>query len=148
MELKIPPVVLVVIAASLMWLIDALLPSKAFHGAAFVASVMALAGITVCAAGIVSFRRAGTTVNPLAPERASRLVAHGIYRYTRNPMYLGFALLLAAWGILLSNLFALLVVPAFILCMNRWQIRPEERALESLFGEAYRVYRSSVRRWI
>ena len=148
MALKIPPLVLVIIAALLMWLIDALLPAKTIPGAALVACAVALAGIAVCASGVLAFRRAGTTVNPLEPERASTLVVRGIYRYTRNPMYLGFALLLAAWGILLSNLAALLAVPAFILYMNAWQIAPEERALAARFGDEFRTYMHSVRRWL
>lgn len=148
MELKIPPVALVIIAATSMWLIDRLLPSNAFAAGAVVAFAVALAGIAVCTAGVLAFRRAGTTVNPLEPERASRLVVRGVYRHTRNPMYLGFALLLLSWGIALSSLVALLVVPAFVLYMNRWQIAPEERALESLFGDDWHAYRRSVRRWL
>lgn len=152
MALKIPPLALVFIGALLMWLIDIAFPMPSMQGVARVANIVAVAvaaaGIAVCAAGVLSFRRAGTTVNPLEPERASKLVVRGIYRYTRNPMYLGFALLLAAWGMFLSNAVALAVVPAFVLYMNRWQIAPEERALESLFGDDWRAYRRSVRRWV
>lgn len=152
MALKIPPLALVFIGALLMWLIDIAFPMPSMQGVARVVNIVAIAvavaGIAVCAAGVLSFRRAGTTVNPLEPERASKLVVRGVYRYTRNPMYLGFALLLAAWGMFLSNAVALAVVPAFVLYMNRWQIAPEERALESLFGDDWRAYRRSVRRWV
>ncbi|HEX6927780.1 MAG TPA: isoprenylcysteine carboxylmethyltransferase family protein, partial [Gammaproteobacteria bacterium] len=82
------------------------------------------------------------------PGRASALVVAGIYRRSRNPMYLGFALLLLALGIHLRSLSALLILPAFVLYMNRFQIAPEERALEARFGEEYNVYRQSVRRWL
>lgn len=152
MALKIPPLALVFIGALLMWLIDIAFRMPSMQGVARVVNIVAIAvavaGIAVCAAGVLSFRRAGTTVNPLEPERASKLVVRGVYRYTRNPMYLGFALLLAAWGMFLSNAVALAVVPAFVLYMNRWQIAPEERALESLFGDDWRAYRRSVRRWV
>ncbi|HEX7030662.1 MAG TPA: isoprenylcysteine carboxylmethyltransferase family protein [Gammaproteobacteria bacterium] len=133
-----------------MWLLDRFVPalSFSFPGIRVVALLPALAGIAVCAAGVLSFQRAGTTTNPLDPGRASKLVVAGIYRYSRNPMYLGFALLLAAWGVFLGNLAALLAVAAFIIYMNRFQVAPEERALEALFGEEYRAYRRSVRRWI
>ena len=148
MNPKIPPLVIVLIGALLMWLLDGLLPMPALPGMPMTAILIALAGVAVCAAGVLTFRRAGTTVNPLEPARASALVVRGIYRATRNPMYLGFALLLVAWGVWLSNAVALLIVPAFVLYMNRWQIAPEERALEALFGDSYRAYRESVRRWI
>ena len=148
MNVKIPPLAIVFIGALLMWLPGALLPAPQLPAMPLIAAILALAGIATCAAGVLSFRLAGTTVNPLEPERATALVVRGIYRFTRNPMYLGFALLLAAWGVFLANAIALLVVPAFIMYMNRWQIAPEERALEALFGDDYRAYRASVRRWI
>ena len=107
----------------------------------------ALVGLTICLAGVWSFHRAHTTVNPLHPERASALVESGIYRYTRNPMYLGFVLILLAWALLLGSPVAILGVPGFILYMNRFQIVPEERALAALFGTAFSRYCERVRRW-
>ena len=67
------------------------------------ALALAALGAGVCLAGVASFRRARTTVNPLVPEQASSLVQAGIYRHTRNPMYLGFAILLVAWAALLGR---------------------------------------------
>jgi protein-S-isoprenylcysteine O-methyltransferase Ste14 len=89
-----------------------------------------------------------TTTNPLKPANASALVVRGIYRVTRNPMYLGLAALLAAWAIYLSSLAALAVLPLFVLYINRFQIAPEERALRSRFGAEFEAYRARVRRWI
>jgi protein-S-isoprenylcysteine O-methyltransferase Ste14 len=97
---------------------------------------------------VVSFRRAKTTVNPMTPDAASSLVVSGIYRYTRNPMYLGFLLILTGWAALLSNMLALAVLPAFVVFMNRFQISPEERVLASLFPVDYAEYRARVRRWL
>jgi protein-S-isoprenylcysteine O-methyltransferase Ste14 len=107
-----------------------------------------LLGITVCLAGVLSFRRARTTVNPLKPQSASALVNSGIYRYTRNPMYLGFAIMLLAWTLLLAWPPALLGVAGFVLYINHLQIIPEERALSSLFGEDFAHYCTQVRRWL
>ncbi len=107
-----------------------------------------LLGLGVCLAGVLSFHRARTTVNPLRPERASALVDGGIYQYTRNPMYLGFATVLVAWSLALASPLAMLGVAAFVLYMNRFQISPEERALATLFGEEFIAYRSRVRRWL
>ncbi|MDR9437787.1 MAG: isoprenylcysteine carboxylmethyltransferase family protein, partial [Thiohalophilus sp.] len=70
------------------------------------------------------------------------------YRYTRNPMYLGFLLMLVAWGLFLGSVFAALLLPLFIIYMNRFQILPEERHMRALFGEAYLHYMSQVRRWL
>ncbi|MCY1553776.1 Phospholipid methyltransferase [compost metagenome] len=107
-----------------------------------------LAGAFVALFGVASFRRAKTTVNPTTPGAASALVDSGIYRYSRNPMYLGLLLVLAGWGLWLAHALALLGLPAFVVYMNRFQIAPEERALTAVFGDAFAAYRQKVRRWI
>lgn len=150
LELKVPPVLVVAIAAALMWLTAWAPPaaSLALPGRVPAAILAALAGGVFAVAGIVEFRRARTTANPLKPANASSLVRGGIYKLTRNPMYFGMALLLLGWGIHLSNPVCLAVLFAFVAYMNRFQILPEERALEALFGEEFTAYRVSVPRWI
>jgi protein-S-isoprenylcysteine O-methyltransferase Ste14 len=136
--------------AIVMWLLQAVTPSVdvalAYRIAAAV--IICLLGAFFCIAGVVSFRRAKTTVNPLMPNAASSLVTSGIYRYSRNPMYVGFALFLVAFSALLGSPWSLLGVFAFVLYMNRFQIEPEERALVMLFGEEFVRYKESVRRWV
>jgi protein-S-isoprenylcysteine O-methyltransferase Ste14 len=150
LELKFPPVAQFVAAAALMWLLALLAP---FAGLPIPARLL-LASLVLLAAGLVglasvrTFARAGTTVNPLRPESASQLVAHGIYRYSRNPMYLALLLALLAWGVLLANALALAVIPGFVVAMNRLQIEPEERALAAIFGQDFEGYRRRVRRWL
>lgn len=150
LDLRIPPLLLVVLVAALMWVAAFALPPLTIPvpGAAVIAAVLVLAGFVVAGAGVIGFRRARTTVNPLEPERASALVVTGVYRHTRNPMYVGFALALLGWAAYLSNLGALLLVGGFVLYMNRFQIRFEERALEKAFGADYAAYRARTRRWI
>lgn len=150
LELKVPPVLVVAIAALLMWAAAWLLPALAIAlpGRVPAAIAAVLVGFLCTAAGVVEFRRARTTVNPLKPRDASSLVAGGIYRLTRNPMYLGFALALLGWGVFLANPVSIAVLFLFVAYMNRFQIVPEERALEALFGDAFAAYRSKVRRWI
>ncbi|MEY4764441.1 MAG: hypothetical protein RI907_1114 [Pseudomonadota bacterium] len=114
----------------------------------WVAVLCALAGAGVAMAGVVAFKRSQTTVNPFTPERASSLVASGIYRYSRNPMYLGFFLALIGWAAWLSNLLAPAVLPLFIAYMNRFQIQPEEGALRLRFGDEFQRYALQVRRWV
>src|SRR5678809_532732 len=129
LELKVPPAAVVVVSAALMWLASWILPSFGFGFPArglFVVS-FAGAGLVTSALGVVSFRRARTTINPTRPGSSTCLVRSGVYTFTRNPMYLGFLLVLIGWAIFLSNSLAFLLLPAFILYMNRFQIEPEER---------------------
>jgi len=84
----------------------------------------------------------------MSPETASRLVDSGIFRFSRNPMYLALLMALGAWGIFLGNLWGLLLIAGFVFYMNQFQIKPEERALETTFGPAYINYKSKVRRWL
>ena len=72
----------------------------------------------------------------------------GVYTITRNPMYLGLAIVLLGWACFLSNALAFAFIPAFVLYMNRFQIGPEEAVLGGMFGEQYTSYRSRVRRWL
>ena len=150
LELKIPPVAVGFIVGGLMWFAKRSAPALTvmFPGRQGLALLAAVAGAIIMALGVVSFRRADTTVNPMKPRTASSLVVSGIYNLTRNPMYLGFFLILIGWAIFLSHALSVLLLPAFVWYMNRFQIEPEERALASLFGEAFEAYRTRVRRWL
>jgi protein-S-isoprenylcysteine O-methyltransferase Ste14 len=150
LELKLPPLALVVIVAALMWVASAAAPALEFFVPAkfFWLVSLVLIGVATCLSGVTSFRRAKTTVNPTKPDATSALVVSGIYKHTRNPMYVGFVLVLLGWCAFLSNLAALALVPVFIVYMNRFQIQPEERVLSSLFPDEYPAYRAKVRRWV
>lgn len=150
LDTKIPPLLVVAMAALLMWAATALPPHLDWPlwVRAVDALLLALIGASICGAGLWQFRRARTTVNPVEPQRASALVTTGIYSITRNPMYLGFALLLAGWGVYLASPWAVVVLAGFVGYLTRFQIMPEERALQGLFGEEFERYRSQVRRWI
>lgn len=150
LELKIPPLVLVAVLALVMWFAAAYTPG--WPGAeplqTWLPRILLAAGALLMAMGAVAFRRHRTTVDPTRPDDASALVTSGVYRVTRNPMYLGMLLVLLAWGVALKSPVALLVVAGFVLYMNRFQITPEERALRNRFGEAFDDYCRSVRRWL
>jgi protein-S-isoprenylcysteine O-methyltransferase Ste14 len=150
LELKIPPVALVIIIGFAMWLGRAFAPvfNFQFPFQSIVAWLFAFLGITVSALGFLEFRRAKTTLNPTTPGSSSSLVTHGVYQHTRNPMYLGFLLILLGWATATANLLAFLFLPAFVLYMNEFQITPEERALVGIFGDEFKRYCSHVRRWI
>lgn len=150
LELKVPPPALALGIAVLMWLLSRIAPALAFEFAAgsLIGSVLALVGIATSVAGVVTFARAKTTLNPTTPQASTSLVSGGIYRVTRNPMYLGLLLILTAWAFYLSNVLPFLLLPVYIFYINRFQIAPEERALSSLFGREFASYQSRVRRWI
>ena len=152
LELKVPPVALALITAAGMLALAWLLPAAALPlpatGARLAAGALGAAGIAVALAGVLAFRRMRTTVNPMAPERATALVAVGVFRASRNPMYLGMLLVLAGWAVFLGNAAAALLVPAFVAWMTRFQILPEERALTARFGASYLDYCARVRRWL
>jgi protein-S-isoprenylcysteine O-methyltransferase Ste14 len=93
-----------------------------------------------------AFKRAGT---PLSPYREStQLVMSGPYRLTRNPAYLGFALIYCAIAVLAASLWVLAALPAVLLVIDRGVIAREERFLERKFGEPYRLYKQRTRRWL
>lgn len=150
LELKIPPVVQVVIIAGLMWALAGLLPGLSFAipGSPLVALGIAMTGVVVALLGVLEFRTAGTTVDPRVPEQSASLVVRGVYRVSRNPMYVGFLLMLTGWAVFLGNIASLLLLPVFILYMNRFQIVPEEQYMREKFGEAYAQYQATVRRWL
>ena len=150
LELKVPPAAQFLAVALGMWLIADYVPLVSVDIPARKLLVVLFACLSAIAAipAIAAFRSAGTTVDPRRPEEASRLVVRGIYRYSRNPMYLGLLCLLFAWAFYLSNLLGFACLPLFVLSMNRLQIRPEEEGMEKQFGDEYRAYRKSVRRWI
>ena len=150
LELKIPPVVLVILFAVAMWLLAQWVPSVVLplSWRQLFAGSFAVAGVSIALAGVLAFRRANTTVDPRMPQQSSSLVIRGIYRHSRNPMYVGFLSLLAALACYLMNAAAFALLPLFVLYMNRFQIVPEERFLLQKFGADYQAYCERVRRWL
>lgn len=150
LSLKVLPVGVFVVAMVLaklvaVWMPSTILPTQAVMPLVFVLIVI---GLFFGLSGVGLFRRFKTTVNPVSPEQATTLVTSGIYRYSRNPMYLGLLFCLLAWICYLGSLVALIVAPLFVIYMNLFQIIPEEQVLTRLFGEQYTAYCASVRRWL
>lgn len=150
LELRVPPPVVALAFGLLMWFASSLAAPVAvpFGYRAGVAAVLAFTGVLIDVVAIISFWRARTTINPTKPGKTSALVTGGLYRLTRNPMYLGLLLCLLAWAVYLSSWPALLVVPVFVIYINRFQIQPEERVMLSQFGPEYTSYQARVRRWL
>lgn len=150
LALKVPPLLLAVLFAAGMAGLSAWLPRVEIALPIKIAliGVIALSGVLFALAGVIAFRRHKTTVDPRFPEQASALVDSGIYQFTRNPMYVGFALWLCAWVVYLQSPWLVLGVGGFVLYMNRFQIEPEEQILLTLFGLSYEHYKQRVRRWL
>ena len=153
-EHKIPPPVIDLAIGVLMWVLARAVPSaqlwpvEPLSIATLAGLCVAFAGGLVALAGALEFNRARTTVNPLSPHRASALVTTGIYRFTRNPMYLGMLLVLVGWGVYLGNAAAWLALPLFVWLLNNLQVKSEERILRERFREEYERYAERVGRWV
>ena len=150
MKAKIPPPLWLLVFGAVMWFV-----AKSAYGypidipyALVIALPIGVLGALCSVAGIREFGRVSTTVNPLKPEEASTLVTTGVYQVTRNPMYVGLFLILTGWAVWLSGLGNLPLLIVFLLVMTEMQIKPEEKALQTLFGQEYEEYRQRVRRWI
>ena len=150
LELKFPPPIVGGLIAFGMWLVAEYPPTLAWDSTIrFVAAgLLSTVGLSIDVAGVASFMRRKTTVNPMQPGKTAALVTTGVYSISRNPMYTGFTLVLTAWGVYLSALWPLLGPVLFVLYITRFQIVPEERMLREKFGDAFVAYSSRVRRWL
>ncbi len=150
LETKIPPPLLGFVTALLMWLLAQLLPTLSMVSSNLyrVGIVVMLAGFCLDVIGLLQFRTNSTTINPLSPEKASSMVTTGLYKYSRNPMYLGLLIMLSGWALYLGNLASFACLPIFVRLITKFQILPEERILKKKFGAPYEEYLGNVRRWI
>ncbi|GAA6134726.1 isoprenylcysteine carboxylmethyltransferase family protein [Oceaniserpentilla sp. 4NH20-0058] len=149
LELLLPPLPLTFFIAALMWLIDqSLAVHIQFSGQALFATFLLILGILFIFPAAVSFIRAKTTVDPRTPNKSNSLVITGLYRISRNPMYVGMVLCLLALSLSQGNIINLMLSFAFVGYLNRFQIQPEEHFLKEKFGEQYVQYCTHVRRWI
>ena len=147
---KVPPLLVTVLFGLVMAWIAHLFPGALEPGPWRTAAAIAceIFGWTVGLLAVWTFRRARTTVNPLHPEGVTSLVTHGIFRFSRNPMYVGVVALLLGWALWLGVPWVFLGPPALMLFLQRYQILPEERILTERFGSAYLAYCKRVRRWL
>lgn len=150
LELKIPPPIIAILCALGMWQIAQYTPpylvAPSLKWGIVVFFIVIGAAFDISA--LLAFRRHKTTINPLHPEKTSAMVSAGVYQITRNPMYVGMACFLMAWVAYLETSSALLGVIVFVLYITKFQIKPEERMLTELFGDAFIQYQQRVRRWL
>ena len=150
MKNRVPPPIWMLLTGAIMWGIarspfafSVELPYTAEAG-----TLLIVLGIAVITLGITQFAKLKTTVNPLDLTESTRLATQGIYKYTRNPMYLGLTLILTGWGLHLDSPVNILCLIGFVVLITEVQIKPEEAALRGLFGGEYETYCRRVRRWL
>ena len=150
LELKIPPLLVWLVIAGAMLGVAYSAPSLSFTlaGSSAIALALVSLGGALAFAGVIAFRNKGTTVNPLTPSASSSVVSSGVYRVSRNPMYLGLSFVLLGWAAYLWTPWSLLGPIVFVMYIARFQIEPEERVLLTLFGSEYSAYKAKVRRWL
>lgn len=144
----LPPPLWALLFAGAMWGAARLGPELDFTGRRVLAGLLVILGLGVDASALIQFRRHRTTIDPTRPARASALVTTGIYRVSRNPMYLGMATVLTGVAVWMGSPPALALVPVFVWVITACQIRPEEAVMRRLFGEAYGAYAAAVPRWV
>lgn len=145
LETRIPPPFLFLALVAIVWTLPGSIsiPAQSVFGVPVL-----LAGLAINAWPKLLLRKAGTTLNPLHPELSSALVTSGLYRHSRNPMYLGYALALLGCVICMGKPFGLIAVAFFVCYVTIFQIRPEERQLAARFPVEYAAYKKAVRRWV
>ncbi len=148
LEKKIPPPIVTLIFVGLAYICAISTPNEYYGRFVSIAFGSVLTGLIAIIVANIQFRKASTTINPMQPETASTLVDTGLFAQSRNPMYVGMAMILTGFCIYFGSLFGLLAIPAFVQYMNRFQIIPEEEALHKVFGQSYTNYCNTVRRWI
>jgi protein-S-isoprenylcysteine O-methyltransferase Ste14 len=149
-ENRIPPPLVMLATALAMWGASRYLPTLALLPIVRfgVGVILIGTGLYLDVRALLDFRKAKTTVNPIALDKATALVTTGVYGVTRNPMYAGMASLLTAEAFLLSNLWLLIGPLAFAFYITVFQIAPEERVMQAKFGQAFTAYKARVKRWI
>lgn len=150
MKLKIPPVFVTFIFAMLMYVLTRFVPIGhfGFAGRTYAVYGLSLLAVVIMLVSVIQFFMSKTTVDPSNLNKTSKLVMNGIYKYSRNPMYLSLLLLLLAFAIWLGNAFNILIAAGFVSYMNKFQILPEEEALTKIFNKEYSQYSLLTRRWL
>lgn len=150
LQLKIPPPIYALSIALIMWILSLYLPVAQLISSPWnkLGIALMLVAVILDFSSLYLFFKKRTTPNPMKPQFTTGLVTNGLYKISRNPMYLGMLVILIGFAIYLGNLTAFLVLPAFYLVITEMQIKPEERMLEEKFGEEYLAYKRKVRRWL
>ena len=148
MSTKIPPPIVTLIFGLIIFFSKSLFPIFKFNNSNYVSLIFLIFGFIILITAVKSFKKHQTTINPLNPDQASTLVNSGIFSFTRNPMYLGMLFILLSISFNFNILGGIIICFLFKIYITRFQIMPEEEAMEKIFGKDFVEYKKKVRRWI
>tara|TARA_Y200000002_G_scaffold337094_1_gene305649 strand:+ start:239 stop:685 length:447 start_codon:yes stop_codon:yes gene_type:complete len=148
MKTKIPPPIIALICIAINYLSTYLINPIKFPNIEIIGGLILLFGLITAILAIILFKKTETTINPMTPEQTTTLVTTGIFSRTRNPMYLGLFFVISGTMLFFGSWFGIIILMFFVWYINKFQIIPEEEAIEKLFGDEYREYKKNVRRWI
>ena len=148
MKTKFPPPLVALTFGFLINYTKNIFPKIEIKNEIIFGSYMIISGLIIILSAIILFKKYQTTISPLNPSNATKLITDGIYKFSRNPMYLGLLLVLVGISIILNLTGGFFFILLFILYMNLFQIIPEENAMVDLFKDEFLDYKKNVRRWI
>ena len=148
METKIPPPIVTLIFGLSIYFSRGIFQPVEIEYSFYIGILLLLGGAMILISAVRSFKKDKTTINPLSPEQATKLVTDGIFKYSRNPMYLGMALVLGSMAVFFNLLGDVILIALFCLYITKFQIIPEERAMRDLFLDDFEKYTKVTRRWI
>ena len=148
METNIPPPIVTLVFGLSIYFSRGIFQLVEIKYSFYFGILLLILGFIILISAVRLFRKDETTVNPLSPEQATKLVTDGIFKYSRNPMYLGMALVLGSIAIFFNLIGGIILVALFCAYITKFQILPEERAMRDLFSDDFDKYTKVTRRWI
>ena len=148
METKIPPPIVTLIFGLSIYFSRGIFQVVEIKYSFYFGILLLVLGFVILISAVRLFRKDKTTVNPLSPEQATKLVTDGIFKYSRNPMYLGMALVLGSIAVFFNLIGGIILIALFCAYITKFQILPEERAMRDLFSDDFDKYTKVTRRWI
>ena len=148
METKIPPPIVTLVFGLSIYFSRGIFQAVEIKYSFYIGILLLILGLGILISAVGLFRKDKTTVNPLSPEQATKLVTDGIFKYSRNPMYLGMALVLCSITVFFNLIGGIILIALFCFYITKFQIIPEERAMSNLFSQDFDKYKEATRRWI
>ena len=148
METKIPPPIVTLVFGLSIYFSRGMFPAVEAWHSFYLGIFLFFLGFFILISAVKLFRNDKTTVNPLSPEQATKLVTNGIFKHSRNPMYLGMAVILASVAVFFNIIGGIIFMALFCLYITKFQIIPEEKAMKELFAQDFEQYMQATRRWI
>ena len=148
MNNRIPPPIVTFICGITIYYSKSFFNQFLSYSSNMISLLLLILGLFIFISAVKSFRKQKTTVNPLEPRQASSLVVSGIFKYSRNPMYLGMLIILLSISFKFNLVGGIIISLLFYLFITRFQILPEEEAMNELFGDKFTEYSNRTRRWI